>query len=164
MDDDAIDFVVAAWQEEGRWMLEALPPQAGLSVDRLINSLAAHPSQGGVLGLVSIADDFFVIARVQGRHPRFLLSDVSAGQDWPIAEEVLDRLGIPIPNDDDDDFDEVTPAGDMTIVADWGMSGAELTMLCEDIDMFPDEVLSAIATRLGFGPSFDAASGDLRAV
>ncbi len=161
MDDDAVDFVIAAWREEGRWRVEVLPPRSGASIHMLIESLRAHASDGGVLGLVSIAEDFFVIVRVHGRHARFLLSDVGAAADWSLAADVVEHLGIPTP--DDEELEELTPAGDLTIVADWGMSGAEIAILSEDIDLYPDEVLSSIASRLGFGDLFDAALDDVSA-
>ena len=48
------------------------------------------------------------------------------------------------------------PAGDLTLLADLGMSGAEFAILSEDVDLYPDEVLSAVAGRLGFGDQFEA--------
>lgn len=159
MDDDAVDFVMAAWRDEdGRWQVEVLPAKSGSSVPRLVESLGAHPAEGGVLGLVSVAEDFFVIVRVVGHSARFLLSDVGAAADWPLAADVIEALGLEAPDEDElDELDEATPAGDLTIVADLGMSGAELAILSEDIDLYPDEVLGSIASRLGFGEQFDAA-------
>lgn len=153
MDDDAIDFVVAAWREDGRWQLARLPKRAGADIDTLVTSLRAHPADSGVVGLLSVAEEFFVITRVDGARVRYLLSDLEAAIDWPVAADVLDKLGLPLP--DEDDLEELTPAGDLTLLADMGMSATELAILTEDIEMYPDEILSAVAARLGFGEQFD---------
>ena len=153
MDEDAIDFVVAAWLEDGQWQVSSLPRRTALSTATLTEALTAQPSEGSVLGLLSIAEDFFIVARMDGAKPRFLLSDVSAAADWPLAADILDGLGLPIP--EDEDLDELMPAGDLTLLADLGMSGAEFAILTEDVDLYPDEVLSAVAGRLGFGDQFE---------
>ncbi|MEI8081520.1 MAG: tRNA adenosine deaminase-associated protein [Actinomycetes bacterium] len=156
MDDDAVDFVMAAWREEGRWRLDVLPARTGVSVSRLMAALAAHAGEGGVIGMVSVAEDFFVLVRLAGQQTRYLLSDIGAAVEWPLAAGVLDQLGVSIPPEDTADF---APAGDLEIVADLGMAGDEISMLAQDIDLYPDEVLGSIAARLGFGEQYDIASG-----
>jgi putative tRNA adenosine deaminase-associated protein len=48
-------------------------------------------------------------------------------------------------------------------VADLGMAAMDLGALCDDLDLYPDEMLAKIAERLGCGPAFrhavDAAVG-----
>ena len=39
-------------------------------------------------------------------------------------------------------------------MADLGMNHMEISALCDDAELFPDEQLDAIATRLGFGEEF----------
>ena len=153
MDDDSVDFVMAAWREDGVWRLDTLPARTGESLSALLEALRAQVVEGAVLGIVCIAEEFFVLARIQGAQERLLLSDVGAASDWPLAVQVVERLGLP--PQADVELDEIAPAGDVTIVADWGMSGAELAMLCEDIDLYPDEILASIASRLGFGDQFE---------
>ena len=153
MDADAIDFVIAAWREDGLWQVSRLPKRNAADARTLITALRAHPAEAGVLGLISIAEEFFVIVRVDGARIRYLLSDLEAAIDWPLAADVLDELGLPVP--DLDDLDDVTPAGDLTLLADLGMPATELAILTEDIELYPDEVLSAVAARLGFADQFD---------
>ena len=43
------------------------------------------PSDVGTIGMVSVDEDFFVIARVSGAHVRLLLSDVGAATESPLA-------------------------------------------------------------------------------
>ena len=108
---------------------------------------------------MSVDDDFFVLVRVDGAHIRYLLSDVTAATEWPLARAVLDRLALPVP--DDDDEERAQPAGDLTIVADLGMAAMEMGALCDDFDLYPDEMLDKIAERLGCGPAFRKAVGVL---
>ena len=68
------------------------------------------------------------------------------------ALEVLDRL-LRTPDADPQ------PAGDLGIVSDLGMSADDLGILCDDDDLYPDEILSDLAARLGFGEAFDLLVG-----
>ena len=154
MDEDTIDFVISAWLEDGQWQVTRLPRRTGISVAALTEALSAQPSEGSVIGFLAVSEDFFVIVRMDGAKPRFLLSDVSAAEDWSIAADILDGLELPMP--EDDELDELTPAGDLTLLADLGMSGSEFAILAEDLDLYPDEVLTTVAGRLGFGEQFES--------
>jgi putative tRNA adenosine deaminase-associated protein len=154
MDEDAVDFAVAAWQEEGRWVVDTLPVRTVDTLDTLVTALRAQPAESGVLGFVSIAEDFFLAVRVLGEDRRVLLSDVTAATDWPLAHEVVEQLGIPMP--EGDELDEVRPAGDLRIFEDLGVGPDELDLLCSDPELYPDEMLASVANRIGFGEQFDA--------
>lgn len=159
VDEGALDFAVAAWREEGEWQVEALPPRVADSLDSFVHAVRQLPGDGGALGFVSVAEDFFIAVRVHGDEVRLMISDVTTAHDWPLAHEVADRLGVAIPGDDD--LDEVQPAGDLRIFADLGFDAYELEQLCTDLDLYPDQVISAVATRAGFGEQFDAALDEL---
>ena len=83
-----------------------------------------------------------------------LISDAAAAADWPIAEDVLEELDVPLPDEDEDDAD-IAPAGDLGIFADLGMRPMDMSMLCDDPDLYPDEMLGSIAAKLGFGPALE---------
>ena len=155
MDDAAVDFAVAAWREEGLWQVVLLPPGTGETLEGLVNALRAQPGEGGVLGLVSVAEEFFLLVRVLGEEVRLLLSDVYAAEEWPLGLDALDRLGIPSP--EDDESEDPQPAGDLRVVDDFGVGPVDLEFLLDDDEMWPDEQLATIATRIGFGEQFDAA-------
>jgi len=155
MDDDALDFALCVWREDGRWQVESLPPRAADALTTFIHAVRQQPGEGGTLGFVSIADEFFVVVRVNGDHVRLLLSDLNAAYDWPLAEEAADTLGIEVP-EDDEELDEVQPAGDLTLLADFGMDAAELDILCSDPELYPDEQLASIAARLGFAEQLES--------
>ena len=154
MDDAAVDFAVAAWREDGLWQVELLPPRTGENLEGLVNALRAQPGEGGVLGLVSVAEEFFLLVRVLGEEVRLLLSDVYAAEEWPLGLDALERLGIPSP--EDDESDDPQPAGDLRIVDDFGVGPVDLELLLDDEEMWPDEQLATIAARIGFGEHFDA--------
>ncbi|MGZ5370114.1 tRNA adenosine deaminase-associated protein [Aeromicrobium sp.] len=155
MAENDVDFAIAAYRDEGVWQLAELHASLAEDIDDLLGALKRFPSEVGVLALVSVNDEFFVIARSLGSKVRLLLSDVTAVTDWPLASGVADVLDLPDPEDDD----VPQPAGDLDIVGDLGMQAMELGLLCDDRDLYPDEVLSDVARRLGFGDDFEALVG-----
>jgi putative tRNA adenosine deaminase-associated protein len=148
----ATDFAVAAYREDGQWVVATLPPSAAEGLEGLVHAIRQQPGDGGSIGMVSVADDFFVAVRVFGDDERILLSDVTAAEDWPLAREVLEWLELPMP--DDEDLEQMQPAGDLAVFADLGVPAMEVAMLCEDEDLYPDEMLDSLASRLGFGEEF----------
>jgi putative tRNA adenosine deaminase-associated protein len=142
------DFALAAVREDGLWSVVSLPPAAADDLDTLLHALRQQPGDLGALGLLSFAEDFFVIARVQGESVTLLLSDVTAAFDSPFAGQVLDVLDLPMP--DGDDEDDVEPAGDLELLKDLGVSPLLMAELCDDLDLYPDDVFGQIAEQLGF--------------
>lgn len=153
-DASGVDFALAVYREEGVWQVEELAHDLIADVETLTAALRRFPGDGGAIGLVGVDEDFFVVVRVAGATVRLLLSDVTAAEDWELAESVVEHLGLPVP----DDEEEVAPAGDLGIFADAGMSAIDMAMLLDD-DLYPDEALSEIAGRMGFGDLFDDAVG-----
>jgi putative tRNA adenosine deaminase-associated protein len=152
---DGVDFVLAAYREEGVWQLQELEPEQAVDLEALAAELRRFPGDGGALGMVSIDEDFFLLVRVLGAEVRVLLSDVTAASDWPIARSALDLLELPIPDDDEDQ----EPAGDLAIVGDLGMGAMDMGALLDDYELYPDEMLGDIAAKLGFGPLYDDLAG-----
>jgi putative tRNA adenosine deaminase-associated protein len=155
VDPGATDFAVIVYREEDTWEAEVLPVALTEDLDGLIHALKQQPSVGGTIGLAAVGDDFFVALRVLGAQVSVFLSDVTAAVDWPLARQVLDHLGIPLP--EDEELDQVLPAGDLSIFADLGVDEMELGALSGDLDLFPDEVLASLAGRLGFGQAVERA-------
>ena len=150
-DDDVepIDYVVAVWREEGRWTATALPAESATSLDDLATALRRLPGEGGVLGFVQIADEFFIGIRQTGDRTRAFVSDGTAVLDWGLADEVLEAVGLQV---EDDDLEELEPVGDLSLYADFGLDATELGFICTDPDLYPDEQVRAIAKKLGFDP------------
>jgi putative tRNA adenosine deaminase-associated protein len=152
---EGIDFAVAAYREEGEWQVVELAHDVLTDVPNLCSALRRFPGDGGALGMVAIDEDFFVVVRVVGPSVRILLSDITAAEEWELARSAVEELGLPEPEDDD----EQAPAGDLDILGDLGMAAMDMGVLLDDFDLYPDEMLSDVARRLGFGPLFDEAVG-----
>jgi len=152
---DGIDFALAAYREEGVWQLQEVADTVLSDIETLSHALRRLPGDGGALGLVAIDEDFFVLVRVAGPQTRVLLSDVTAADEWDLARSALEFLQVPVPEDED----EQVPAGDLDLLADLGMHAMDLGVLLDDFELYPDEMLSDIARRLGFGELFDDAVG-----
>jgi putative tRNA adenosine deaminase-associated protein len=152
---EGVDFALVAYREEGVWQVQELAHDAVGDLDVLAGELRRWPGDAGCLGMVSVDEDFFLLVRVQGTQVRALLSDVTAATDWPIARAVVEFLDIPLP----DDEDEPTPAGDVAILDDLGMGAMEMGALLDDMELYPDEMLGDIASRLGFASLYDEIVG-----
>lgn len=155
-DVDSLDFAIVVYREDDRWEAEMLPVALTSDLNGLIHALRQMPSMGTTLGMVAVGDDFFVVLRVFGERVSVFLSDITAAWEWPIAQQVLEYLDVPVP-EEDEDLDGVYPAGDLSIFADLGLDEMELGALSGDLDLLPDEVLSSIAARLGFSQPFERA-------
>jgi putative tRNA adenosine deaminase-associated protein len=153
--DDGIDFAVAAYRDAGSWRVDELVHEVLLDIDTLAHALRRFPGDGGAVGLVGIDEDFFLIVRVDGTSTRLVLSDVTAGSEWELAASALDSLGLLIA----DDEDEQAPAGDLDLLGDFGLGAIDLAELLDEGDLYPDEALSDVARRLGFGELFDEVVG-----
>lgn len=148
MDSLGVDFAFVAWREEGHWHLIQAPQSAADSLPELAAFARRHQGESGSIALVSVADEFFVCLRIQGARVRVLLSDVSAALDWPIADEAAEMLGVDV--DELEDVDDIEPAGDLTLLTDFGLSVADIDLLCADPELYPDEQIGSIAARVGF--------------
>ena len=152
--EEDIDLVVALYREDAKPAALALRLDLANDLDELINQLHRVPGEAGVLGVVSVAGDFFVLARVRGKKIQVLLSDAIAANDWPIARDAADYLGADIPEDEDDSG----PVGDLDILADVGVSELDLEALASDLDADSDEVVERLAKRLGYAAVFKKAA------
>lgn len=148
---DDCDIALAAYREEGVWQLQELADPVLTSLDAVITGLRRFPGDAGAIGLLALEEDVFLVVRVIGPQVRLLLSDVTAADIFDLAREAIEHLGLPYPEDDD----EPAPAGDLAILSDLGLHADDLGELIDDFDLYPDEMLSDIADRLGFGELFD---------
>lgn len=159
MPDDG--FAVAAYREAGEWRCELMPPAVLDDLDTCIAAVRQQPGEGGGLGLIDIEDEFFIAIR-----PRptggvsLLLSDASAALDWDLARQALEQLGEDLP--DDDEAEEIWPAGDLHIFDDLGMPSEELRIVVDDLDLYADEMLAIVAKRLGFAAAYTRTLDGLR--
>ena len=143
-------FAVAAIREEGRWRCAKLDPEALTDLDAAITGLREMRSTGAVLGLLAVDDCFFVLVRPIPGGVSLMLSDAVAALDYDVAADVLDLLRVDLPPEDAAD-DDPWPEGDLSIVADFGLGADELEVLAGELELYPDEQLTAIARRCEIG-------------
>jgi putative tRNA adenosine deaminase-associated protein len=156
-DSGSDDVAVIVYREDDTWDVDLLPTALTEDLPGLIGVLRQQPSIGGTIGLAAVGDDFFVAIRVIAGQASVFLSDLTAAVDWPLARQVLEHLDLAIP--EDEDLDQVLPAGDLSIFADLGLDEMDLGMVAGDLDLFPDEALAIIARKLGFALALERALG-----
>lgn len=146
-------YAVMVFRQDGEWQLGVLPDAVTDDLDSLIAAVRQQPGENGAFALVNVADEFFVIVRVQLGRVRLLLSDVTAAVAWDLAVQVLEQLDLEVPGDDD--LEEVWPVGDLGVFDDMGLDEMEMGAILSDVDAYADEMLSALARRLGFSDPFE---------
>ena len=150
---EAEAYAVVCCRIDGRWEVDVLPEPVTDDLGALIAAVRQQPGENGAFALVDVADEFFVIVRVQQGRVRVLLSDVTAAVDWELAAQVLDHLDLDVPADDG--LAEVWPAGDLGVFDDLGLDAREMGAILADDDAYADEMLSVLARRLGFADRFE---------
>ena len=146
-------WAVVVFRVDGVWQVEELPPT--VAADLADVEAAVRGQAPGAFAMVDIADEFFVVVRRLQGEDRYLLSDVTASPSWDLAGQVMERLDLDLPAEDE--LDEVWPAGDLGVFADLGLDEMELGAILSDVDAYADEMLSALARRLGFADAFERA-------
>lgn len=149
------DFAIIVYREEDQWEADVLPAAVTTDFTGFLEVLSQQPSLGGSIGFVGVGDDAFIAVQVVGSEVSALLSDVLAAAYYPLARQVLEFLEIDVP--DEDDVDQVLPAGDLSIFADLGLDEMDLGMIAGDVDLYPDDAVLQIAERLGFGSAVERA-------
>jgi putative tRNA adenosine deaminase-associated protein len=149
-------FAVVAFRDGAQWRVEPLPPAVLGDLGVLLSALRSQPPEGGPFIVACVEDEFFVIARQEGRRISLLLSDLTAAVEFPLAEQAMTRLGEEPPADDE--LDEVWPVGDLELFTDLGLAEDEMEDILDDIDALPDEMLETIIERIGFTEQYGAAT------
>jgi putative tRNA adenosine deaminase-associated protein len=146
-------FAVVVYREDGQWEAGVLPDRLVGDLDGLVAAVRQQPGGGTAIGLVDVADEFFVALRVRADgEPRLLLSDASAAFDWDLAAAALARIEPQASPPED-----VVPAGDVSVFDDLGLPSADLLEILGDVDAYADELLGSIAGRVGFADALDRA-------
>lgn len=151
--EDDIDLVMALYREDGQPVALALDLGLANDLDAMITQLRRVPGDAGAVGMVSIAEEVFVLVRVRGKRVQVFCSDAAAAEDWPIARDVSDFLDAELPDETEDGY----PVGDSDILADVGLPDFELEAMAEDYDEDASTLLERIATKISFGPEFTKA-------
>jgi putative tRNA adenosine deaminase-associated protein len=148
-------FAVAAFRDAGTWQCDVLPTAVLDDLSTLLVALRGQPAEGGPFVVASVDDEFFLIARSHGPRIDLLLSDLTAAVEFPLAAQVLDRLGEDPP--EEDELDEVWPIGELDLFADLELGEEEMESILDDLDAYPDEMLQTVIERIGLASQFDRA-------
>ena len=157
-------FAVRVSRTGGRWQCELLAADADDELPVLERALG-EPGAGEWPGpFVVVVDSrlyFVVLRHGPGGMVRALISDATF-QEWVLAAEVVERYGIAVETsstiDSYDDDEQGWPGGDLDVFADAGLPAEELTRLLESDELWADEMVLAIAERLGFAAELTAAA------
>lgn len=149
-------FAVVAIRDGAQWRVEPLPPAVLGDLSVLLSALRSQPPEGGPFVIACVEEEFFVIARQEGRRILLLLSDLTAAVEFPLAEQAIARLGEEPPSDDE--LDEVWPVGDLDLFSDLGLPEDEMEDILDDLDALPEEMLDTIVERLGIAEPYSAAT------
>ena len=154
-------YAIAGFRDAGEWRCAPLPSAVLADLSVLLSALRSQSPEGGPFVVANVDDEFFLIARLEGARVTLLLSDLTASVEYPLAAQVLERLGEEPP--EDDELDEVWPIGDLDLFADLGLPEDEMEQLLDDIDAYPDEMLDIIVERIGVAETFAQATQFARA-
>ncbi|MGY1840874.1 MULTISPECIES: tRNA adenosine deaminase-associated protein [unclassified Modestobacter] len=145
-------FAVRVARTGGRWRCELLAADASDELPVLERALAEPAAEGWPGPYVLVVDSrlYFVALRPgPGGMVRALISDATF-QEWLLAAEVVERYGIPVDDVSFDEDEEGWPGGDLDLFADAGLPAEELAALLSSDELWADEMVLAIAGRLGF--------------
>lgn len=148
-------FAIAAFRDGGQWRAEPMPPAVLSDLRTLLQALRGQPPEGGPFVIACVDDEFFVVARQEGPRIALLLSDLTASVEYPLAEQVMTRLGEDPP--DDDELDEIWPIGDLDLFADLELSEEDMEQILDDVDAYPEEMLESIVDHIGLSDAYATA-------
>jgi putative tRNA adenosine deaminase-associated protein len=148
-------YAIAVSRDSGVWRCDALPSAVLDDLGVLLSALRGQPAEGGPFVVACVEEEFFLIARAHGPRIDLLLSDLTASVEFPLAAQVLHRLGEDPP--EDDELDEVWPIGEMDLFADLDLGEDELESILDDPEAYPEDVLDAVLDRIGLEAEFSRA-------
>ena len=152
-------LAVIAYRDEGVWRCEELPRALLQDLNACLVALHRQPGDGGGCVLANVDDEFFVALRsAPGGRDRLLLSDITAAVDYELARAALEFLEEDPPTDEE--LDDVWPIGDLSIFSDLGLDERELRAILDDLDLYVDDMIAAIAGRAGFADAYAAVVGN----
>ena len=141
-----LDYSAILWREEGIWNAIKVPARQAIVLDDLLDLCRQYPGEGGVYAVVGVSGEFFILLRSDSRKTEALISDGIALLDWDIAEDAADLIDLQW---QEDDLEEYEAIGDLNILANFGLKAEDLSMICENPDLEPDQQISEVFKRIG---------------
>ncbi|MGY1644519.1 tRNA adenosine deaminase-associated protein [Geodermatophilus sp. SYSU D00703] len=159
-DEPRSSWAVRVSRPDGRWRVQLLASDAADELPVLEQALGEPGAEGWPGPFVVVVDSrlyFVVLRHGPGGMVRALISDATM-QEWVLAAEVVERYGIAVDADGAFDDDETGwPGGDLDVFADDGFPAEQLRPIVTADDLWADEMVAAVAARLGFADELAAA-------
>ena len=141
-----LDYSAILWREDGVWNSIPVPAQHAIVLDDLLALCKQYPGEGGVYAAVGVGEEFFILLRNDNQKTEVVISDGAALLDWDIAEDAADLIEL---DWQEGDFEEFEAVGDLNLFSNFGLKSQDLSMICENPDLEPDQQISAIFKRIG---------------
>jgi putative tRNA adenosine deaminase-associated protein len=144
--EEDLDYSAILWREEGIWNAIQVPAQQAVVLEDLLALCKQYPGEGGVYAVVGVSGEFFILLRSDPRKTEAFISDGFALLDWDIAEDAADLIDLQW---QEEDLEEYEAFGDLNLLANFGLKAEDLSMICENPDLEPDQQISEVFKRIG---------------
>lgn len=141
-----LDYSAILWREDGVWNSTPVPAQQSLVLDDLLAVCKQYPGEGGVYAAIGVGEEFFILLRHDSQKTEAFISDGVALLDWDIAEDAADLIDL---DWEEGDLEEFEAIGDLNLLSNFGLASADLSMICDNPDLEPDQQISEIFKRIG---------------
>ena len=141
-----LDYSAILWREDGVWNSIPVPAQHSIVLDDLLALCKQYPGEGGVYAAIGVGEEFFILLRNDNQKTEVVISDGAALLDWDIAEDAADLIEL---DWEEGDFEEFEAVGDLHLLSNFGLKSQDLSMICENPDLEPDQQISEIFKRIG---------------
>lgn len=155
-------FAAALAQSPNGWSGSEIDMDTIEDLDSLVETLRDVAEGGAVLFFLEEDDEYLAIVRIDGDgDPRTFISDDRAVGTSAHAALIMEDITPPEEVEADDDDDEGTRpdaevAGDIEIVASFGVTSDKLIELCATEGMLPADIVTAICEKAGCAEALDA--------
>jgi putative tRNA adenosine deaminase-associated protein len=154
-------FAVALAHSPEGWTGREVDLEDVEDLDSLVELLRDVADSGSVLFFLEEDDEYVAVIRIDGDgDPRTFISDDRAVATSAHAGLIMEDVAPPDDVEPDEDEDEGTRpdaevAGDVEIVASFGISAERLVELCATEGMLPADIVTAICEKAGCGDVLD---------
>lgn len=156
---DQPTFAAVAQSRPAGWDVRLLPNRTLLSLDGLVSAVREARSEGAVVGLACVEDDWVAVVRPVPSGVRVLLSDATAALDFDLAADILDELDVDMPDEEDADSEDPWPEGEFDLLEDLGASEQVMSVIFDDDNLYGAAQILRVADELGFAEELAEAAG-----
>ena len=152
-------FAVTVTRNGTDWTVNSLK-SCFSRIDDTIEAVQRLGSENPTFAMLCVDDEYFIIVRPTPSRVHLLLSDATMAVDDNLASSVLDAMGAQTPEMTEEELARLDPwaEGDLSILADLGLSEQVMSVICDDSELWASEQLLRIAAELGFESELSAAA------